>query len=235
MLRGPLESGSATDDGNSLNIASMNEYPVLYSFRRCPYAMRARLALMFAGQTCELREIVLRDKAPEFLEASPSKTVPTLVLPDGEVLDESLDIMLWALQRSDRGKSFVTDEALGLIAINDGVFKASLDRYKYPDRHPLADRDDERGKAAAILHDLDRRLQSKHNLTGENLSLTDMAILPFVRQFAQVDREWFDRQDWPHLLHWLNAFLMSDLFHAVMTKYPRWNAGDPPTLLAASF
>ncbi|MGH6761194.1 MAG: glutathione S-transferase [Phyllobacterium sp.] len=211
----------------------MSEFPILYSFRRCPYAMRARLALMFAGQACELREIVLRDKAPEFLEASPSKTVPTLVLPDGRIIDESLDIMIWAMQQSDSAGSHASGGAFTLIAINDGPFKASLDRYKYPDRHPSVDRDEERGKAALILHDLDRRLQSSGYLVNETLSLTDMAILPFVRQFAQVDRDWFDRQDWPHLLRWLNAFLASELFQAAMTKYPRWNAGDPTTLFAA--
>ncbi len=209
--------------------------PTLYSFRRCPYAMRARLALLASGVTCELREIVLRDKAPEFLAASPKGTVPVVVTQAGDVIEQSLDVMRWALEQNDPGGWLGSDVAAaeemdGLISECDGPFKDSLDRYKYANRYDGADPMAERGKAEVFLRKLDRRLAGSAYLLGPDISLADMAIVPFVRQFANVDRAWFDAQDWHHLIGWLEAFLASDRFEAIFKKYPRWQAGDAPTV-----
>ncbi|NOX73144.1 MAG: glutathione S-transferase [Alphaproteobacteria bacterium] len=208
--------------------------PILYSFRRCPYAMRARLAIRVSGVVCELREIVLRDKAPEFIEASPKATVPVLVV-DGMVIDESLDIMRWALVCADPngwleldGATF--DRALALIAKADTDFKSNLDRYKYASRFAPHEGVAARDKAAGFLQGLNQQLAPTGHLFGHHPSLPDMAIAPFVRQFANVDPAWFDGQPWPHLLAWLNRFLASDDFIAIMLKYPKWRAGDPVTL-----
>lgn len=209
--------------------------PVLYSFRRCPYAMRARLALLSTGARVELREVLLRDKAPEFLTASPSATVPTLVEHGGTVLDESLDIMLWALERDDQ-QGWLTPETgslpdmLALIEEMDGAFKTSLDRYKYAARYDDCDPLAERTKASRILRGLETRLQQAGWLFGARASLADMAILPFIRQFANVDRTWFDGTDWPALKRWLEGFESSREFAAIMHKYKQWHAGDPVTL-----
>ncbi|WP_136660298.1 glutathione S-transferase [Nitratireductor sp. XY-223] len=218
----------------------MTPLPILYSFRRCPYAMRARMALRASGTPVELREVVLRDKAPEFLAASPSATVPTLVAADGGVIDESLDIMLWALCMNDpegwlAPEAGALDDMLALIEHIDGPFKQSLDRYKYDTRHPDRDRLEERGKAAAELVALEDRLAESGWLFGGRPSLADMAILPFVRQFANTDRAWFDGEDWPTLKAWLEAFEQSDRFQAIMDKYPQWAAGDPVTVFGDEF
>ncbi|WP_372884572.1 glutathione S-transferase [Shimia sp.] len=202
--------------------------PILYSFRRCPYAMRARLGLASAGLSVELREIVLRDKAPEFLATSPSATVPCLKA-GGMVIDESLDIMLWALAQSDP-EQLRDMPRLGhdLIAATDGAFKTALDRYKYHSRYG-SDRDLERTKAAGHLIALDAQLDGKPWLFGDTPRLADLAILPFIRQFALTDKAWFDAQPWPHLHRWLGAFLTSERFLSIMLKYPRWQAGDTAT------
>lgn len=214
----------------------MTRLPVLYSFRRCPYAMRARLAVRAAAIRVEIREILLRDKAPEFLNTSPSGTVPCLQLPEGRVIDESLDIMLWALGENDpdgwlRPASGTYSDMLDLIAQIDGPFKRHLDRYKYDTRHPGADREDERQAASAQLDELNRRLSGNAWLFGTRMSLADCASLPFVRQFANVDRDWFDAQPWEPLRAWLEAFEASARFAAVMGKLKTWKAGDAPLFL----
>jgi len=211
----------------------MGALPVLYSFRRCPYAMRARLALAVSGEPHEHREVVLRDKPAAMLAASPKGTVPVLVLPGGEVIDESLDIMRWALARSDPvqwlappgGSITEMDE---LIAANDGEFKRHLDRYKYPNRYPEESAGDEaafalghRSDAANWLAQLDARL-GQGWLFGAQSSLADMAILPFIRQFAHTDSEWFAAQLWPRLQAWLAAFEHSALYLGVMQKHAVW-------------
>ncbi|MEX3012033.1 glutathione S-transferase [Hoeflea sp. TYP-13] len=213
----------------------MSQLPILYSFRRCPYAMRARLALRSSGKQVELREVLLRDKAPEFLAASPSATVPTLVSQDGSVIDESLDIMLWALGKNDpegwlEPDVGSRDDMISLIEEMDGPFKTSLDRYKYESRYPDGDPLEERGRAASVLGGLDAQLKQTGWLFGSRASLADMAILPFIRQFANVDRAWFDGEDWPAAKDWLERFEASDRFGAIMGKYPRWNSGDPVTV-----
>jgi glutathione S-transferase len=206
--------------------------PILYSFRRCPYAIRARLSIAASGEQVELREILLRDKAPEFLETSPSATVPCLKA-DDTVIDESLEIMLWALQRADpenwlRPEEGDLDEMLALIADCDGPFKRNLDRYKYDTRYPDADRETEKAGAADFLWHLERRLTDRPWLFGSRGSLADYAILPFVRQFANADRSWFDSQDWTSLKAWLEAFENSFRFQSVMPKWSPWRAGDTP-------
>lgn len=198
--------------------------------------MRARLAIASAGFKVELREILLRDKAPEFTTASPKATVPVLVLPDGRIIEESLDVMLHVLGQSDpecllAPTTGTSAQMLALIADNDGPFKSALDRYKYANRYEGADPIAERNKAALFLQQLDDRLTSHDGfLFGTRCSLADLAILPFVRQFANVDRAWFDTQDWPALIQALNGFTNSARFTAIMTKYARWHAGDVPVI-----
>ncbi|AUX70990.1 glutathione S-transferase [Porphyrobacter sp. HT-58-2] len=203
--------------------------PVLYSFRRCPYAMRARMALWAAGVTVELREVKLAAKPPALLAASPKGTVPVLVLPDGTVIDESLDIMRWALAQDDP-EGWLAGDDTDLIAANDGVFKHHLDRAKYPGRYDEDGVTDHRAEALALLSPLEARLAEAPFLCGETRSLTDIALLPFIRQFAAIDPAWFAAQSLPHLLGWLDGLLASDLFAAVMPKFAPWAEGDAPVL-----
>lgn len=200
--------------------------PVLWTFRRCPYAMRARLAIASAGVDVELREILLRDKPQPFLTASPKGTVP-VVQTGARVIEESLDVMLWALDQNDpEGWLNMPRHGFDLITEADGPFKTALDRTKYASRHPGVDVSVERYKAGLFLHKLDAMLTTQTNLFGDMPSLADMAILPFVRQLAHVDLTWFEEQPWTHLLAWLNAFKASDRFQSIMTKYDPWRAGQ---------
>jgi len=208
-----------------------NSLPVLYSFRRCPYAMRARLGLVAAGVQVELREVVLRDKPEELRAVSEKATVPVLVLPDAAVLDESFDILLWALGRDDpRGFLNVDQNELrSLVSDNDGDFKKNLDGYKYPDWNELS-REEYREGALPYLKSLNARLTGQKYLGGDNATALDIAVMPFVRQFAAIDREWFDGSGLDDLRNWLDDWLASELFQSVMPKYPQWRAGDPRTV-----
>ena len=193
--------------------------------------MRARLAVHVSRQQCELREIVLRDKAPEFLAASPKGTVPVLVKPDGAVIEESLEVMLWALHESDPDSWLVPpsgdlDAMLALIEACDREFKANLDAYKYASRAAPENGVQARNAGAQFLVELDGRLTVQPYFFGERQTLADMAIFPFVRQFANVDRDWFDQQTWPHLLKWLEDLLASSRFADVMKKYSKWQNGS---------
>ena len=200
--------------------------PILYSFRRCPYAMRARLALAYAGQRVELREVVLRDKPDAFLRISPSATVPCLHTGD-QVIDESLDVMIWALEHNDpAGWADMPDAGWDWINRADGPFKHALDRTKYANRHPDSDANEQRQLAAGFLADLNAQIS---DWMFARPTLADYAILPFVRQFAFIDKAWFDAQPWPNLHGWLERFLDSDQFAAIMVKYPQWVEGDTPT------
>jgi glutathione S-transferase len=200
--------------------------PILYSFRRCPYAMRARLALLISGTICEIREVKLSAKPAQMLEVSPKGTVPVLVLPTGDVIEQSLDIMRWALGRNDPEGWLAADD-VDLIAANDGPFKHHLDRYKYPERHP-SDPVDHRAAGLAHLFELETRLATSANLCGESRGLADMAIIPFVRQFAQTDRAWFDDQPVPRLRAWLDRRVTSPLFEAAMVRLKPWQPGGAP-------
>ncbi len=195
--------------------------------------MRARLAIASAGVTCDLREVVLRDKAPEFLATSPSATVPCLNTGE-KVIDESLDIMIWALEAHDP-EHWLDMPASGhaLVAQADGPFKTALDHYKYASRHPEIDALAERAAAAKFLRDLDAMLRGNVWLFGNRPRLADMAIAPFVRQFAHVDLDWFQAQHWPDLAAWIAAFKASRRFAAIMAKYQRWQAGDAVTIFPA--
>ncbi len=204
--------------------------PILYSFRRCPYAMRARMALLVAGVTVELREVVLRDKPAAMLAASPKATVPVLVLADGSVIDESLAIMRWALALSDPQDWLAGDDA-PLIATFDGAFKHHLDRYKYPERH-AADPHAHRAAGLALLETLEERLAAHANLSRDTPALTDFAIMPFVRQFAAVDRAWCDAQAVPRVRAWLARHIASPLFDRAMFRAAPWRPGDAPVKLA---
>ena len=225
----------------------MAELPVLYSFRRCPYAMRARLAIAVSGLAVELREVVLKNKPAQLLAASPKSTVPVLVLTSGEVVAESLDVMLWALRQQDPelwlqpqrpegsaaalGNLNTFDEMLALVAANDGPFKHSLDRYKYPHRYAAEHLGLEATKFAQVhrslgsawFFTLEAQLANGH-LFGKRTSLADMALLPFVRQFAHTDTAWFAAQPWPRLQAWLTTFEASSLLACVMGKHPPWSS-----------
>ncbi|MEL7232090.1 MAG: glutathione S-transferase [Pseudomonadota bacterium] len=204
------------------------DLPILYSFRRCPYAMRARMALDVAGVKCHLREVVLRDKPEEMLAISPKGTVPVLHMGDGTVLEESRDIMLWALEQNDpeRWLDVAMDEASALIDECDGPFKHALDRYKYPNRYDLPDGLEHRERGLAYLRSLDGRLEGAKGLVKDAFCLPDAAISPFVRQFANTDRDWFDSLPLPHLQRWLSVTLDSPRFSRIMQKFPQWQTGD---------
>ena len=228
----------------------MADLPVLYSFRRCPYAMRARLAIAVSGLAVELREVVLKNKPAQLLAVFPKGTVPVLVLPSGEVVAESLDGMLWALRQQDpdlwlqpqrpEGSAATLnalstlntfDEMLALVAANDGPFKHSLDRYKYPHRYAAEHPGLEAAKFAQVhrnlgsawLFTLEAQLANGH-LFGKRTSLADMALLPFVRQFAHTEAAWFAAQPWPRLQAWLTTFEASSLLASVMGKHPPWSS-----------
>lgn len=212
--------------------------PVLYSFRRCPYAMRARLAIAHSGIAVELREIVLRAKPEAMLALSPKGTVPVLQLPDGQVLEESLDIMRWAIEEA--GNSDLIPDALqeaidSLIERNDNEFKPWLDRYKYADRYPEHSETYYRDQCESWFAELEALLSANNGgLLGKELTLADYALLPFVRQCAHVDLAWFESTDYPALQHWLAQLKSSELFQGIMTKYPAWEAGQASVIFQAS-
>lgn len=219
-----------------MHVPTVNALPLLYSYRRCPYAMRARMALLQAGRDFQALEVDLRDKPAALLALSPKGTVPVLHLPDGRVLEESWGIMAWALAPDDPDGWWhlaQSPENLDLLYRNDGDFKHYLDRYKYPDRYP----EDERSRdalrthaVAALLVPLEARLHSQPYLGGATPCATDLAIFPFVRQFAGVDPRWFAEQDLPSLQAWLAAWLGSRLFEACMARLPSQSAVCFPAL-----
>jgi glutathione S-transferase len=186
------------------------------------------MALRYANVEVEIREISLRDKPSAMLQASPKGTVPVLVLQNGMVLEESLHIMRWALQQQDsadwqRLKQPALQQLIdGLIVENDGAFKRALDRYKYPDRFPEQSQAEYRAQGEVFLQLLEDRLNAETFLLGDRLSLADVAIFPFIRQFAAVDAAWFELSPYPKLRAWLATLVASDLFTSVMEKYPTW-------------
>lgn len=211
-------------------------YPILYSFRRCPYAMRARLALHASSIVVEVREVSLRNKPENMLIASPKGSVPVLVLYDGQVIDESWDIMQWALRQHDPGnwlgeKDTCLEAAKPLLHENDTTFKNALDRYKYFERYPEHAQKFYRAQGEVFLQRLENRLNSNKYLLSDTLSIADAAIFPFIRQFAEVDQNWFAQPCYSSLQRWLKYFLDSKEFAAVMKKYPVWHIGDAPILM----
>ncbi|MBX2847993.1 MAG: glutathione S-transferase [Acidiferrobacterales bacterium] len=203
--------------------------PVLYSFRRCPYAIRARLALWYAGVDFELREVVLKDKPAELFEVSPKGTVPVLLV-DGLVIEESLDIMHWALTQNDPDDWSVATLSHALIERNDDYFKHYLDRYKYFDRYPEKPQTYYLQQTCHFLEELERSL-TLNWLASKTLSALDIAVFPFVRQFAFVNKAQFDKLPYPNVQKWLTKLLGSDLFQSVMLKYPAWQPDQEPLMI----
>ena len=197
---------------------------IFYSFRRCPYAIRARFAIAYSQQQVALREIALKNKPPAMTALSAKGTVPILQLSNGSVLDESLDIMVWALQKSDPDGWLNSDlsEMLDLIDENDFEFKRWLDKYKYAERFPEQTADYYREQAEEFLFKLESRLLTSPYLFGQKISLADSAIFPFIRQFALVNPTYFASSPYPHLRKWLANFISTPLFDSVMPKYPLW-------------
>lgn len=197
--------------------------PILYSYRRCPYAMRARMALRYSGISVETREISFHNKPQHMLQISPKGTVPVLMLPDGSVLGESLDIMAWALRQSDPA-NWLSDSKISmqLIAENDGAFKTALDRYKYASHFPEKNPESWRAEGEMFLVKLEARLQNSPSLLASEIRLADIAIFPFIRQFSMVDEAWFNTAPYPALRVWLAGLLASEVFNAVMRKTPIW-------------
>lgn len=201
--------------------------PILYSFRRCPYAMRARMGLKLAGIDWEHREVDLKNKPQAMLDISPKGTVPVLLLEDGRVLEESLDIVLWALDQTGKAgvHSSEGEKMLGLIHENDTDFKSNLDRYKYPSRFSdVMDSDYHKDKAVRFLKSLDEQLKQHKYLFGDELTFTDIAIFPFIRQFSKVNEAWFTSLPLFALKKWLSEQLESKLFLSVMEKREMWKS-----------
>ncbi len=189
--------------------------------------MRARLGLRYAGIRCELREVVLKDKPPEMVALSPKATVPVLHLPEGQVIDQSYDIIKWALGQNDPdGWQKFIDKADVLVDENDGTFKTALDKYKYASRFPDSSAETYRDQGEIFLKKLDQMLKASPFLSGAQQTVSDIAVFPFIRQFAHVDKTWFFDTPYPHLHQWLNRLLDSEMFAAVMVKYPKWHGGD---------
>ena len=208
---------------------SKNNLPILYSFRRCPYAMRARMAIHISGQKCELREVLLRDKPPSMLEYSAKGTVPVLILQDGKVIDESLDVIDWALNLNDPDnwqRSKDTKKTKELIKINDGEFKYHLDRYKYSKRYDNEDPEFHRKKCLKFIESVNNELNNSKYIFDDNISYADIVVLPFIRQFRIADIEWFDSLPYDNLKKWLSRFLDSSLLNSSMKKYDLWKEGD---------
>ena len=214
----------------------INKYPTLYSFRRCPYAMRARLALRLCKIECIIREISLKAKNIEFLKVSPKGTVPVLVLPNGKVLEESLDIINWSLEQNDPKNLKVNDEVTKkindkYIQLFDKDFKFHLDRYKYSSRYNISNSEIHRNKARNILTEINTMLEGKDYIGGQCMSLLDISILPFVRQYRIADINWFDNHlGLRNINNWVNIFLNTEILASIMTKYKVWEKEDPPIL-----
>ena len=208
---------------------SKNNLPILYSFRRCPYAMRARMAIHISGQKCELREVLLRDKPPSMLEYSAKGTVPVLILQDGKVIDESLDVIDWALNLNDPDdwqRSKDKEKTKELIKINDGEFKYHLDRYKYSKRYDNEDPEFHRKRCLKFIESINNELNNSEYIFDDNISYADIVLLPFIRQFRIADMEWFDSLPYDNLKKWLSSFLGSSLLNSIMKKYDLWKEGD---------
>ena len=213
------------------NMPDMNA-PILYSFRRCPYAMRARFALAYSGIICYLREVDLKHKPQAMLDISPKGTVPVLQLPDGSIIDESLEIIHYALSQNDpNGWSDVSADKQAeidrLIKKNDTEFTPLLRKYKYFERYPESLQQDYRQEIEALfLRDLEKRLGQHAYIAGEHISTADIAIFPYIRQFAYADEEWFFTSGYTYIIKWLQGFLDDPLFDIVMRKYMPWKEGD---------
>ena len=218
-----------------MNTSIKTMRPILYTFRRCPYAMRARLAIKYSGIEVELREVDLNNIPAALAEVSADDTVPLLVLPDGKVIDESWDIVKWAVHTNDPNNWLGTNDSFELdaemlIETNDYSFKQDLDHYKYVDRYPEYPMEHYRSLGEEFIEELEEKLAKTRYLDADTLSICDIAVFPFIRQFVAVDQEWFDTAPYPNVRNWLNSLIESDLFLSVMDKYPLWQEGDEPII-----
>ena len=206
--------------------------PVFYSFRRCPYCMRAHMALRYCGVKVELREVDLQNYPPQALEISAKATVPVFQLTDGTVIDESWDILKWALTQNDpdhwlgENNEHALDAEI-LIETNDYSFKEDLDRYKYADRHPEHSQEHYRTSCEEYIEELEDMLSESSYLLADQLSLADIGVFPFVRQFSLVDKEWFDQAPYPRVRQWLNTLIGTELFTVAFQKHELWQQGAP--------
>lgn len=202
--------------------------PILYSLRRCPYAMRARLGLLQAEQTVVLRDVVMKNIPVEMLQASPKGTVPVLVFDDSSVIDESIDIMIWALNQNDPNNLLFNDQPsihssmLALIKRNDNEFRDSLDKYKVAARYHDTTEVHYRDQCEPFMRHLEQRLTEYDFLMGTRPSLADYALLPFIRQFSRVDRKWYLQAPYSNIQRWLNTHYLNPLYSKAMKKYPQW-------------
>ena len=210
-----------------------SKYPILYTFRRCPYAMRARFAIRSSKIIVEVREIKLQEKPCEFLKSSPKGTVPVLVTNSGEVLEESFDIINWALNKNDPDKwlakgKLENQEIKKILDDLENKFKPNLDKYKYPSRFPDIDPYLYRDKNLYFLKKLNSYLENNKSLNCEYLTLLDYAIFPFIRQFRNVDQEWFNKLNFCFLNNWINQIIDSEDFSSIMKKFKKWEPNDVP-------
>lgn len=205
------------------------DLPILYSLRRCPYAMRGRLGILLANQQVLIREIVTKDKPEQLLECSPKGTVPVLVLPAGEVIEQSLDVMMWALQQNDpqdllrSGNPSLSDQIHQLIQHNDNKFIGHLEKYRASVRYRNDDIEQRRNFCEAFITELERKLAQHDYLFGDSPSLADFAVMPFVSQFVRVEKKWFVQSEYQNVGRWLRTHLESKLYTQVMKQYPLWN------------
>jgi glutathione S-transferase len=206
----------------------MEQYPILYSLQHCPYAIRARMGILLANQAIFLRAIDLNDKPEDMLEVSPTGTVPLLILDQSTVIDESLEIMVWSLENNDPDNLLRSDvtaalpKMLSIINKYDDEFKDWLEKYKCAKRYHETNKDYFRQQCELFISQLEQRLATNDFFMGEKASLVDYAIMPFIRQFARVERQWYLQSPYPNVRQWLNKHLQSRLFSKTMTKYPLW-------------
>ena len=206
------------------------EYPILYSFRRCPYAMRVRFVLRKAKIKIELRAILLKKKPKEFLKLSKDGTVPILLIPGKTVIQESLDIIFWAFDQKKNEKESVDQKSLDLIKKIDTCFKKNLDNYKYPNKFDIKNTKKYRDKNLSYLHILNEKLKEKKFLKSDELSFLDYSIFPFIRQFRNVDPNWFDSLKFDYLINWFSFIVESKEFNDIMKKYSVWEPKNNPII-----
>ena len=205
--------------------------PILYSFRRCPYCMRAHIGLNYSSASIELREVFLKEMPEELLKVSPNKTVPVLILSDDIAMDESWDILKWALRKNDPdnwlgdGEQYLADAEM-LVETNDFSFKTDLDHYKYADRNPEHSKEHYRAECEEFIEELEEMLSGHVYLLTDTLTVADIAVFPFVRQFSLVDKTWFDQSRYKNVKRWLDILINSELFQNAFLKHDAWQSDD---------
>ena len=225
---------------------TLQDLPILYSLRRCPYAMRARLGILLANQQVLIREIVTKDKPEELLKCSPKGTVPVLVLPDGKIIEQSLQVMVWALELNDpqnllrKSDDEVYHDVFELIEENDNTFIGHLEQYRAAVRYHNEDLVDRRALCEEFLTKLEARLKQgsgypkKSYLFGDTPSVADYAIVPFISQFARVEKKWFNQSHYIGIQTWLRSILDSALYSKTMKAYPLWNESKQNMVFGSS-